>query len=162
MLAKVSLMLLMAQNAQTATQTAVPAAPKADAGVLISKAFARYDAAQTVSGTIRLIQEAKGISVQIDTELQYERPSKIYLRQVKGGSDPQQSLLVSDGIKFSFDKPLEALGPARFTEDVTQKGRQQSVGDLYAAWWRGHRCWTLSSPVRRTSPTFARTWGPKR
>ncbi len=115
-------------------QAAVPQEPAApEAGALISKAIARYYDAPSLVGRIRMTQTAKGVSIAIETEVQYSRPSQLYLRQVRNGSNPREIAVVSDGKTFAYDRPEGTLGPKKFTEFVTQNGYQQTVKDLYAA-----------------------------
>lgn len=132
MLAKVALLISLGQVQGQVPTTQVPA--KVSAGELISKAMVRYLEASTLSGTIKTVQEAKGVSIAIDTDIQFDRgTSRIYLRQGKGGSDPREFLLVSNGKEFTFDRPMEALGQSRFREWVTQDGRTQTVELIYGA-----------------------------
>src|SRR4051794_29195289 len=51
------------------------------ANELISKMLKLYADAKTVSGTILMTQSAVGKQVQFQTQLQIERPSKIFLFQ---------------------------------------------------------------------------------
>lgn len=127
MVAKIGLLLaLVSPQAQTAK-------PNVTANGLISKAMSRYYDAKTLSGTIQLVQEAKGVSVGISTQIQFDQPSNIYIHQERGGSQPEQYTLVSDGKRFSYDRPGQSLGPRRFVEDVTQHGYRQSFREMYAA-----------------------------
>jgi hypothetical protein len=103
------------------------------AGAVFSKALAHYFEAKSVSGDIRLTQTAKGVSAVVNTKLQYDRPSLVYLMQTQGGSQPATFLLASNGKQFSYSKPLQTMGPPRFLENVTQRGYQQTIGDMYAA-----------------------------
>ena len=108
-------------------------APRADAAALISKAMARYYSVPSMAGKIRLTQEAKGVSVVLDTVFQIDRPNKIYLHQERSGRVSESFTMVSDGIKFSYDRPGETLGPGRFTEYARQQGRDLTYRDMYTA-----------------------------
>jgi hypothetical protein len=124
-------------STQAPTQVA-PQTPPAnvDAGSLISKALARYYDAKSLVGQIRLTQSAKGVSLTIDTAVQYDRPSMLSIQQAKGGSEPRRASVISDGKQFSYDKPEGTYGQSRFVEFVTQKGYTQTIKDLYGASFR--------------------------
>jgi len=106
---------------------------KLSASQIMSKVFSRYASAQTISGTVKMSQTARDVTVHINTELQYERPGKIYIHQARDGSHPQQWLLTSDGREFSYDRPEGAFGRDRFVEWVSQNGVDQKIQDLYMA-----------------------------
>jgi len=106
---------------------------KTGAAQIMSKVFGRYASAQSISGTIKMAQSAKNVTVNILSELQYDRPSKIYLHQTRDGSKPRQWLLVSDGKLFAYDRPEGVLGRDRFPENVTQNGIEQKISDIYVA-----------------------------
>jgi hypothetical protein len=74
-------------------------------GDIVSKMLKYYADAQSMKGTITLTVSDGGGQAQMGTELQFERPSKLYIRQYKGGRAPQQWLAVSDGSLFSYDSP---------------------------------------------------------
>lgn len=125
--AKIGLFLaLVSPQAQTSK-------PTVSANTLISKAMSRYYDAKSLRGTIQLVQEAKGVSVGILTQIQFDQPGTIYLHQEQGGSQPAQFTLISDGKTFSYDRPGQSLGPRRFVEDVTQHGYSQTFREMYAA-----------------------------
>lgn len=100
-------------------QVSAPAQTAQSPSVLITKMFAKYAAAETLLGKIRLTQTAGSASVTVDTDLQLERPSKMYLRQARGGSDPKMWLVTSDGKMFSYGRPEGILyGKDRYLENV--------------------------------------------
>lgn len=111
-------------------QTAEPTAAE-----LISKCFAIYTNAKTMAGRIVFTNSAKNVQVKILTELQLERPNKIFLRQTKSGTAPQSWLVTSDGNQFSYDRPEGKLGPARYLENLhlTDRHRELELSDIYAA-----------------------------
>lgn len=125
---------LLALTSQGAAQ-----APAPDAGALISKAFTRYYDAKSLSGQIRLSQSAKGVTLTIDTAIQYDRPNQFLIEQVRNGSTPKRIYAVSDGKKFSYDRPEGTLGQSRFIEDVTQRDQVtkrdyvQNLKEMYSA-----------------------------
>ncbi|MGV3618159.1 MAG: hypothetical protein ACO1SV_22765 [Fimbriimonas sp.] len=122
------------QTPQVAPQT--PPAPNVEAGSLISKALVRYYDAKSLVGQIRLTQTAKGVSLTIDTTVQYDRPSMLAIQQVKGGSEPRRATVISDGKHFAYDRPEGTYGQSRFVEFVTQNGYTQTIKDLYGASFR--------------------------
>lgn len=87
---------------------APPTAPEPTAAQLVSKMLARYAAAETLQGTIRLTQTAQGASLQIETQVQYRRSQKqLYIRQVRSGTSQRTWLVVCDGRIFAYDTPVD-------------------------------------------------------
>ena len=109
------------------------------AASLISKCFAVYHDAQSLSGTIKLTQSAGNVSLTISTELQLDRPGKLFLHQIKTGSKPEDWLVTSDGSQFSYDRPEGLLGSRdRYVEnllvdDAFHKHIQLGLPDIYGA-----------------------------
>lgn len=147
-------------------------APAVDAGALISKAMAHYYDAKSLSGQIRLTQSAKGVTLTIDTFIQYDRPNQFAIEQARTGAVAKRIFMVSDGKKFSYDRPEGTYGQNRFLEDVTQKDfvskrdYTQSVKDMYSA---ASRTLLDRSPIldiaigRREDLTVVRDkWGAKK
>ncbi len=119
-----------------------PTQQKPDAASILTKMFARYAVAISVSGTIRMTQTAQVTSrpesaaVHTVTELQFNRPSQIYLHQTRDGSHAGVWLVTSDGKEFSYDPPLDEsreFGRRRHVEYVTQHGQALTVGDILDA-----------------------------
>jgi hypothetical protein len=101
---------------------------------LVSKMIARYAEAKTVVGTITFVNSASGRSVRIDTQLQLERPSRLFLRQATASQPPQTWLVTSDGEFFSYDRPEGLLGRAqRLIEPVKAGDQLLKVADIYSA-----------------------------
>jgi len=106
---------------------------KLSASQIMSRVFSRYAAAQSAVGSIKMTQSAQNVSINIETELQFDRPSKLYLHQSRNGSRPGQWLVCSDGKEFSYDRPEGGFGKPRYVELVTQGGVEQKIGDFYMA-----------------------------
>jgi len=104
---------------------------------ILSKMFAHYAEAKSAVGTIKMTQTAVNTSVHITTDLQFERPSLIFLRQVRDGSLPHQWYLTSDGKEFSYDHPSNRdpglYGKRRMVEYVTQHSQSLTVSDFLNA-----------------------------
>jgi len=100
-------------------QGQAPQAQTPSGAALISKMFAYYASATTMTGEIHLTQQAQSISVSLDTSLAYEAPSKIYLRQALGGSEPRVWLITSDGKSFTYDYPNQV----RYASSGREPGR---------------------------------------
>lgn len=102
---------------------------------LVSKMFARYHSAQTLTATIVTTVEYGGQSVTSETALQYERPSKFFLHQRVLSASGKEYLVVSDGKTFSYQAP-EGRGVLnqgeRLYEPVTANGASQGVPEIYA------------------------------
>ena len=94
-----------------------------------------------MTGSIRMTQAAMGMKITIDTNLQFETPSKLYLNQVKSEPNPRRWLVTSDGKHFSYNLPnsqrdsvLHENNPnERLVEAVSGGTVQQSVQDIYKA-----------------------------
>ncbi len=118
----------------------LPSQPPAEptAAELIAAAFKHYYDAKSLYGRIHLTESAANYTISVDTDLAYERPSKLYINQRRSGNNPAQWLAVSDGNIFSYNKPQSVHGPARFREPVVQAdGRVQTVPEMYAALRKG-------------------------
>jgi len=80
---------------------------------LLAKMMARYHDAKTLVGKIHLTVSAQNQSVSMDTVVQFELPSKVYIKQQKNvaNPDPDQPntwLVTSDGRNFTYDAPIVA------------------------------------------------------
>lgn len=107
---------------------------------LISDVFAKYHAAQKISGQIVLTQSIGQQSGALVTTLQLERPGKLYIRQVRQTANPVQWLVTCDGNTFSYDEPLPAeLRKQRLVENLrvwdakAKKFNPLTLKDAYAA-----------------------------
>ncbi len=91
--------------------------------------LARYHAAKTLTGTIKLTVSTKEGSAALDTTLQYERPNKLYIFQRKRVANPDpespsQWLVTSDGNMFSYNVPNDRFHAAptlRLVEPVNNQ-----------------------------------------
>ena len=111
-----------------------PPSGEPSAGPLISKMFARYAAAKSLAGDINMSQTADGHTVAVRTELQYQEPGKVFIRQTRKSSQPRAWLVTSDGVHFSYDRPQGVLGlKNRFLDAVESRQGPMSVRDIYLA-----------------------------
>lgn len=104
------------------------------ASELIGRMFVRYNSAKTLGGTIRTTQVAGSASVVTETNLAYERPSKLFLDQRQTvGERTKEKILISDGKVFRYTPPDRLITATPFvTETVKPDERPaQTVGDLY-------------------------------
>ena len=112
-------------------QDATPNAAK-----IISDMLMSYRKVQSLTGTIALkVSDGKG-QIAITTALQYEKPSKLYIKQDKAGSTSK--IVTSDGKHFTYDMPEERgllfVGQGRLAESVVNgRGETQEVTHIYAA-----------------------------
>lgn len=103
---------------------------------LITRMLSFYSNAQTLTGNIRFTQTAQNTSVTIETVLQVERPSRLYIRQVLRSSEPATWLVVSDGKEFSYNTPSNLPGHVnlpRLVEKVSQNGETLDTRSIYKA-----------------------------
>ncbi len=97
--------------------------------------FAHYSELQTATGTIKLIVEAKAptgsASQTINTEIQYERPSKFFLRQIQSGKEQNPWVVSSDGSLFSYPMPSQIIynKSKRLVENVGVN----TIAEIYGA-----------------------------
>jgi hypothetical protein len=113
---------------------AAPVVAEPSAGPLISKMFLRYATAKSLAGGIEMNQTADGHTVNIRTEVQYQEPSKVFIRQTRTSSQPRAWLVTSDGVHFSYDRPQGVLGlKNRFMDLVDSRQGPMSVRDIYLA-----------------------------
>jgi outer membrane lipoprotein-sorting protein len=107
-------------------------------GNLISKMFAKYHSATRIRGTVVTTVKYGDSTLTITSTLQIERPSKVYLLQVSPLAADRRYLVTSDGVLFSYDKPI-----SRVDEELNAKGRlvepvdgplgKLSAADIYRA-----------------------------
>jgi len=115
--ATIGLLLLVQAPQQDASAT------KTSASQLMSKMFSHYAAANSLVGTVKMTQSANGVSVHVLTELQFDRPSKLYIHQYRDGSNAKNWYITSDANVWSYDRPdnrPQDLGKDRYVEYVTQ------------------------------------------
>jgi hypothetical protein len=123
----------------------------ASAGPLISKMFAYYNDATSMSGKIRFTQAFQNRQSVIDTVFQFENPAKIYINQVlQAPYGSRRWLVTGDGVGFSYDPPA-VVGdgragnrlyepvqyipppPRKKTDPVIQAPPAMTVRTIYAA-----------------------------
>lgn len=125
-------LLVVSLAAFACAQEAGPTSPSA----LVSRMLARYANVNSMVGTIRFTQTAQSKSVSIETTLQFERPSKLFIRQQLRSSDPMTWLVVSDGKEFSYNTPENLPGAAnlpRLIEKVVQNDIALDTRAIYKA-----------------------------
>lgn len=120
-----------------------PAQDAPDAKTLVEKMLARYHAAKTLTGTIKLTVSTKEGSAALDTTLQYERPNKLYIFQRKRVANPDpespsQWLVTSDGTMFSYNVPNDRFHAAptlRLVEPVNNQRvkLEHDLASIYSA-----------------------------
>jgi len=102
-------------------------------GVIVSELLGRYNSAVTIKGGIKFTQSYKGASVVTETTLQFEKPSKLFAKQVRTGEVPW--LVTSDGNLFSYSAPplADVQRTKRLIEPVDQLGKLLTIRDIYGA-----------------------------
>ncbi len=117
------------------------------ASQILTKMFARYASAQSVSGNIKMVQTitgdpkvmqtAKNGTIEADSQLQFDRPTKIFLHQTRSGTKGGEWYLTSDGKEFSYDRPNQTgdiiYGRRRYVELVTQHGVNLTIANFLGA-----------------------------
>ncbi len=79
--------------------------PAMKSGDIISRCLAKYANVNSGMGEILMTQAASGKKISIKTDLQFERPSKMFLHQTSETIQPNDWLVVSDGVQFGYDLP---------------------------------------------------------
>jgi len=123
-------MIAIAQESPQETQGSV------NASLLVQKMIEYYNDAATMTGTIVMTTKVGNESLSISTNMQFEKPSRIYIRQQKSIGNKRVWLIVSDGKKFAYDAPGLAAWEdpnKRLVEPVTFNGIVQKFRDIYAA-----------------------------
>ncbi len=107
---------------------------------ILANCLAKYAAASSVTGEFLMTQTSGGKKVSVKTELQIERPSKIYLHQTSDSVSPNEWLVVSDGSNFGYDLPKDQLGarkrlfePVVSQPNVTGERMALKVHSIYLA-----------------------------
>lgn len=103
---------------------------------LVSKMFARYYEAKTVTGTVTMKQTLGSLAIECTTELQYERPGKLYVRQRMTGAQAKSALVTADGKTFSYNTPDYLPGSEnvkRLIEKMDTAFGKLDIGDVYSA-----------------------------
>ncbi len=121
--------------AALAVQSQIPASPPPTASALISKMLTRYAGAKSLGGSVRTTQVAGSATVVTETNIAYERPSKLHIDQRQRGSTiSKDKMIVSNGVKFAYTPPESIVGaPPFLMEEVQPPNRDaQTIGDLYA------------------------------
>jgi hypothetical protein len=115
-------------------------AQRPDPGTWVTKMLSHYNGANSLAGHISFTQSAANTSIKGDTQVQYERPSKLFVRQALGNDTPTR--IISDGKKFLYSLPAEAqramttMNPKlpqdqELVENVVQaSGPDETVGAL--------------------------------
>ena len=126
-----------------------------NASLLVQKMIEYYNDAATMTGTIVMTTKVGDESLSITTNLQFEKPSRIYVRQQKSLGDKRVWLIVSDGKLFAYDAPGLAAWEdpkKRLAEPVTYLGVKKTFRDIYAvgATGLGDRSTPLDIAIGRT------------
>jgi hypothetical protein len=121
----------------------IPSGQGPTAKQLVEKMLGRYFGANTLVGQIKLTVATNAGSASLSTNLQFEKPAKLYLYQQKlvSNPDPDQPsrwLVTSDGSMFSYNVPNDKYYSApglRLVEPVVNQ-RAHVTSDyraIYAA-----------------------------
>ena len=126
-----------------------------NASLLVQKMIEYYNDADTMTGTILMTTKVADQSLSISTTMQFEKPSRVYVRQQKSLGDKRVWMIVSNGKDFAYDSPgTFAWEPAgkRLAEPVTYLGVKKSFREIYAvgATGLGDRSTPLDIAIGRT------------
>ncbi len=99
---------------------------------LVGRMLAYYNDAKSMTGRIMLTQSANGVSGTVETFLQFETPSKLYIRQQKSVGDQRVFTVISDGKTFGYDSPVRD-GKRLYEKVAPAKDYFLNVRQIYAA-----------------------------
>lgn len=126
-------MILAAIAAILPAQAAEPVLPIT---ALVSNMFRKYSGASVIQAVVKTTASDGAGTVTVDTTLQFERPSKVYLQQVeKSGRRSNTYFIVSDGKNFMYPSPGQSLpDPSRYLTDpvLALDGVTYDVGAIVA------------------------------
>lgn len=108
---------------------------------LVSNMLGVYHEAKSIVGSIKMTQSAMGKELVTETQLQFEKPDRIFIRQVRGGSTPMSWLATSDGVNMSYDVPNDIresnwVKDRRLVEPLQQRDFKLGFTDIYSAFVR--------------------------
>lgn len=116
------------------TTTAQGAPETPNAAQIVGKMLAYYNDAQTMTGSIVMTQAVGNEKGTVTTQFQFERPSKVYIRQQKSTGDRRTWTVISDGKAFAYDPPeLPFQQGKRLIEAVKVGELVQDFRQIYAA-----------------------------
>lgn len=114
-----------------------PAAPAPSPSALISKMLAFYNDAQMLVGTITMTQKVGEHGGSIVTNVQFDQPDKLYIRQQKSIGDRSVWMIVANGKHFAYDAPdlrtLSVNQRKRLVEAQTLPNKKLGIREVYAA-----------------------------
>ncbi len=121
----------------TGAATGQDGAQQPTPGQLISKMFAKYNAAKSLTAEISYTIQVAGQTATVNTTLQYQRPGLLYIRQGKSGVN-QTAMAVCDGTHIAYTRPfddtLKGEGNRTFGELALNPDlSKMTVGDAYTA-----------------------------
>lgn len=108
------------------------ASQEVSASKLISEMFSKYSSAQTMTGSIRLQQSVGQQGGVLLTDLQFERPGKLYINQTAQSPKSKSWLVTADGKRFSYQDPIEGSSK-RLIETMKPEGKSLTIADVYTA-----------------------------
>ncbi|MBS1725872.1 MAG: hypothetical protein JST51_04070 [Armatimonadetes bacterium] len=80
---------------------------------ILAKVLQKYADANSGVGEITMTQIAGTKKISIKTDLQYVRPSKLFIHQSSTNVPPNDWLVVSDGTNFGYDAPRTGDAPRK-------------------------------------------------
>ena len=110
---------------------------------IISKMFAKYAYADTLSGTVTYTVSDGAGKVSVKTDVKYVRPNLLLIKQDRVGANGAYQQAISDGAAFMYDLPIQKnIVPVRpnerFVEEVygmyaeTSIPFRHNIGKLYS------------------------------
>lgn len=105
-------------------------------GQVISTMLARYSGLTSLTGTIRLLVQAKGstgsVAEEVDTVVQFQSPNKLYVRQDRSAPHAKTWVVSSDGAQFSYNYP-EGQGRHAVSTRLIEPVKSLDCAHIYAA-----------------------------
>ena len=120
-----------------ATLAVSPQATTPSGGQVISTMFARYSGVTSLTGTIKLLAQAKAstgsVQEEVDTVVQYDHPNKLYIRQDRSAPHANTWIVSSDGDHFSYNFPEGPARHAAHSKRLIEPVNDMDCAKIYAA-----------------------------
>lgn len=117
-------------------------------GSLMTKMMTKYAQAQSLVGKVEAEVRTRGERVRVTTDIQYQRPNLLFVRQIQEYKRREEFFVVSDGQRFQYTNPLDhlrsrdpflvesAVQERKEVDDVgkvSTRIRPLGIGSIYAA-----------------------------
>jgi len=89
-------------------------------GALVSKMLAHYHDLSSLTGSIHFTQTAAGKSLSGETQVQFQKPNLLYIKQSMSGADASSARVISNGDRFVYSLPQDTRASVQIMGDSRQ------------------------------------------